>query len=269
MTDGVQSCCCDFAAQYEQNAHPAFKNLEQSVLGCDYGGTSWTTRDQADGIGSLLALGQDVELLELGSGAGWPSVYLADESGCRLTLLDLPEVALQQARFRAEEDGLGSIVSAISASAAQLPLAGSSFDALCHSDVLCCLPEKQEMLNECRRVARAGARMLFYVIAPAEGLNEEDMAESIDAGPPFVGLQGDYATMLNTAGWRILQRKSVTDDYLASLEKMVEGMLGGESELIALMGPGEFAESLQRRRHQVSAVDRGLLVREMFLVEPL
>jgi cyclopropane fatty-acyl-phospholipid synthase-like methyltransferase len=259
------ACCCDFAQQYQKNTHPAFRALERSVLGCDYGGTSWTTREQAERIPDLLGLHDGMHMLELGSGAGWPSVFLAGLSQCRLTLLDLPVNALGLACDRARAEGLLYLPGAVSASAAQLPFASSSFDALGHSDVLCCLPEKSEMLYECRRVARPGARMLFYVIAPATNLGKTDMAEAIEAGPPFVDMADDYASMLRACGWHLLQCESIDKQYLQSLRRMTWGLEADAATFDGLMEPGEFPDMLKRRHRQVKAVERGLLVREMYL----
>lgn len=267
MNSVTQECCCHFAAQYEQASHPAFRELERSVLGCDYGGTSWTTRSQADLISAPLRLDEGVHMLELGSGAGWPCIYLADQSGCDLTLLDLPVNALKQARERSVGEGLS--VGAVSASGAQLPFASASFDAIGHSDVLCCLPEKRKMLEECRRVARPGARMLFYVIAPGEGLGAGERSEAIETGPPFVGLDGDYAGLLLASGWNQLETESLSAQYLQSLQRMVSGLESNAATFRELMEPGEFEETVQHRRHQADAVERGLLVRESYLAEAI
>lgn len=258
---------CDFDTQYQLNTHPAFRALERFVLGCDFGGTSWTTRAQADRISEPLGLGKGTHLLELGSGSGWPGVYLAGQSHCELTLLDLPLDALRLARGRAVEEEVASTIHAACASGTQLPFSSASFDALSHSDVLCCLPEKREMLEESRRVARAGARMLFYVIVPAEGLGESDMAEAIEYGPPFVATPADYSSMLQDTGWRMLQREAVNDDYLQSLRRMVAGMEADAATFSALMGPDAFRQALHRRKRQVSAVTRGILLRELYLAE--
>jgi len=51
--------CCDFAGNYDLSKLPAIKKLEQSALGCDYGGTSWTTRQQVDVIVASLELNSD------------------------------------------------------------------------------------------------------------------------------------------------------------------------------------------------------------------
>jgi ubiquinone/menaquinone biosynthesis C-methylase UbiE len=267
MNNPVTACCSDFAAQYDQNAHPAFKALERFVLGSDYGGTSWTTREQADRAGALLGLDRGAHLLELGSGSGWPGIYLAARTGCGLSLLDLPFNALRLARQRAAQEGIEPTVNAVCASGAQLPFEAEVFDVLSHSDVLCCLPEKRAMLRECRRVARGGARMLFWVIAPPPGLRGPGLAAAIEAGPPFVELPEDYSALLRKTGWRILQVESVSEAYAETLERMLDGLELNAAALREVMGPGELPETVARRRAQLSAVRRGLLVRDMYLTE--
>lgn len=267
MSETDLACCHHFAAEYEQNAHPAFRALERTVLGCDYGGTSWTTREQADAIASSLDLHGGMRMLEVGSGTGWPAVYLASQRSCELILSDLPLNALKQARSRAAEEALESTVQAVSASGAQLPFASASFDALGHSDVLCCLPEKLAMLEECRRVARPRARMLFYVIAPTPDLIGADRVEAIEAGPPFVETSVEYSVWLAQSGWRELQRESVSQEYLQSLRSLVAGLEADAKTFDEILEDGEFPATLERRRRQIRAIEQGLLVREMYLAE--
>jgi ubiquinone/menaquinone biosynthesis C-methylase UbiE len=269
MSKAAIACCCDFALQYEKNSHPALRTLERSVLGCDYGGTSWTTRNQAEEIAPMLRLDRSSRYLEIGSGSGWPSVYVAARSRCRLTLLDLPMIALRQARERAVSESLERAAWAVSASGAQIPFADASFDALGHSDVLCCLPEKREMLEECRRVVRDGARMLFYVIAPAPGLEGKEAAAATEAGPPYVDLEISYGDLLAQTGWRLLKLESFTEEYRRSLGRMVAGLESGADELTDVMGEDEFPEVLARRRQQRAAVRDGLLVRESYLAQAI
>ncbi len=130
-------CCLAFAASYEVSNLPAMREVERSVLGCDYGGTSWTTSAQAAQIVDLLELRPGLHVLDIGAGSGWPGLYLADTSGCDVTLLDLPVNALAKARDRAQSDGIEDRVITVAASGAALPFADSSFEAISNSDVLC------------------------------------------------------------------------------------------------------------------------------------
>jgi len=73
------------------------QEIERQVCGCDYGGNSWTTREQADALIGLLDLGAGSDLNDLGAGTGWPGLYLAKKSVCAVTLVDLPEIGFQLA----------------------------------------------------------------------------------------------------------------------------------------------------------------------------
>ena len=78
---GISVERCDFAGSYERSRLPAVRELERNVLGCDYGGTSWTTRAQAEHIAESLTLRPGVQLLEVGAGSGWPGLFLASLTG--------------------------------------------------------------------------------------------------------------------------------------------------------------------------------------------
>ena len=256
-------CCQAFAASYEVSNLPAMREVERTVLGCDYGGTSWTTSAQADQIVDLLDLQPNVHILDIGAGSGWPGLYLADTSGCEVTLLDLPVNALAKARERARRDGIDDRVIAIAASGAALPFADSSFEAISHSDVLCCLPEKVEMLEECRRIATDDANMLFSVIAVAPQLSDADRDRAIEAGPPFVDAPNGYAELLADCGWRVIRRFDATSDHRNSLNALVEAFQTSAT-LSDALGRDVVSEARERRLEQIAAIDAGLLVREIF-----
>ena len=128
-----------FEDAYARSMQPVLQEIEREVCGCDYGGNSWTTRQQADALIGLLDLDADSDLIDLGAGAGWPGLYLAKHSGCRLTIVDLPEIGLQLAEQRANKEGLRNRVTTAVADAADLPFPAAGFDAVSHSDLLCCL----------------------------------------------------------------------------------------------------------------------------------
>jgi SAM-dependent methyltransferase len=241
------------------------RDLERSVLGCDYGGTSWTTRREADRIAELLELRPGVRLLDVGAGAGWPGLYLAHVTGCDVVLADLPVVGLQIALERAAADGIKARCRAVVADGATLPFGESSFDALSHSDVLCCMPAKLSMLQACRRVACEGARMVFSVIASAPSLSPSERQIAIESGPEFVDVDGDYALLLEQSGWSVQERMDVTAEFAKSMRTTLEGMKLGAGELTKVLGADEFSERVIRRQATLAAVDQGLLKREILV----
>jgi len=257
--------CCDFAGSYDLSKLPEIKKLEQAALGCDYGGTSWTTRSQVEAIVASLKLDSSSQLLDIGAGAGWPGLLLGKLSRCDVTLLDIPVNALTQAVQRAREDGMTDKVRVISASGTSMPFDNGTFNRISHSDVLCCLPEKLELLQESRRVARDGARTHFSVILPAENISDADYEEVATTGPPFVGLEGRYADLLSAADWQLSECQDVTAEYRDSLQRLVVGTHEHEDELSRLLGADVLLEKRIHREDQISLIDRGLMRREVYV----
>ena len=125
----------NFGQQYKLVLADVMLAMERDSCGSDYGGTSWTTRAEADRIGQLLDLTPGDRLLDIGSGAGWPGIYLARTSGCDVTLTDLPFAGLQIAARRALEDQLAGICWTAVADGTALPFRDRSFDAISHSSL--------------------------------------------------------------------------------------------------------------------------------------
>ena len=111
------------------------RRAELRVIGSDYGATSYTTREQADRLGQLLELAPGKVLLDIGSGAGWPGIFLARATGCRVVLTDLPLEGLRTASRRMQHEGAAGGV--VAASGEILPLRDGMFDATTSSDVFC------------------------------------------------------------------------------------------------------------------------------------
>ncbi|MFQ6004139.1 MAG: class I SAM-dependent methyltransferase [Woeseia sp.] len=257
---------CDFAGNYELSRLPAVRALERDVLGCDYGGTSWTTREQTEHIAKSLELQPGVQLLEVGSGSGWPGLLLGSTTGCELTLLDIPTNALKQAAERAAEDRISDQVRVVAGSGTALPFSSGTFDRISHSDVLCCLPAKLKMLQECRRVARPDARMHMSVILPAPKISSPEYQEVLDGGPPFVDAPDGYEPALKQSRWQILEHIDVSAEYRQSLETLVGGMKANTGALQEAFGANELASEQQRRENQIVLIERGLMRREVFVV---
>lgn len=260
-----EETCCQFIASYECSRHPAVKALERDVLGCDYGGTSWTTREQAGQIADSLELDSNTSLLEIGCGSGWPGLFLSESTGCSVTLLDLPFNALTYAAERTRSDGISERVGLINASAEALPFADNAWRRLSHSDVLCCLPGKQRMLDECRRVASDDALMHFSVIQVAADTPDSEYDRLVEAGPPFIEVSPGYEQLLRESGWEVLECIDVTATYARSLEILSAG-LAERPELQEVFGTADFLDTRERREEQLVLARLGWLQRLSFLV---
>lgn len=258
----------EFDLEYRQGQHPVLQAVERAVCGCDYGSTAWTTRDEADRIATALALAPGVRLLEIGAGSGWPALYLARKSRCDVTLTDLPPGGLRIAVARAAREGLAGSCEVVVADAAHLPFRDGSFDAINHSDVLCCLVQKREVLGECLRVVRSNGRMAFSVLYIPPGLGPADYARALETAPEFVEADADYPTLLAETGWAILARHDLTGEFTKCCRRRMRVESERCAEMLPLVGAADFDARQARYRRRIPVLERGHLRRDLFLVEP-
>ena len=126
-----------FQERYRNTPSLLTCQIEQRVIGGDWGANGFTTMAQADTLGRELGLSPDDLLLDLGTGRGWPGLYLAARTGCQVVLTDLPLEGLRVAASRAASEGLAARAGVVASAASALPFRARSFDAVIHTDVLC------------------------------------------------------------------------------------------------------------------------------------
>jgi len=257
-----------FDELYVKAQSPVMLSIERSVCGCDYGGTSWTTRAEAQQIAALSGLQPGLRLLDVGAGSGWPGLYLAKTSGCDVVLVDLPLAGLRIAAERAGKDRIRGSCWAVVADAAILPFPNGSFDAVSHSDLLCCLKQKHAVLEVCRGVIRNDGRMVFTVISIAPGLSPAKYRRAVANGPEFIESEADYPTLLGQTGWAVVDRQDITPDYAASCRRQLQADMERKDALQALIGASEFAERQAGWRSKLAAIGAGVLRRELFVAAP-
>lgn len=126
----------EFAERYAVAQSEVIAAIERAVIGSDWGANGYTTMAEADELADRLELHASKRLLDIGTGQGWPGLYLSKKTGCEVVITDVPLEGLRTGLMRAQREAirpLGAVVS----SARRLPFRDRSFDALCHTDVLC------------------------------------------------------------------------------------------------------------------------------------
>ena len=257
-----------FTQQYDMVQADVMLAIERDSCGSDYGGTSWTTRSEADHVARLLELAPNHRLLDIGSGAGWPGLYLARTSGCDIALTDLPLSGLQIAAKRAVTDRLAGVCWTAAADGAALPFRDASFDAISHSDVLCCLADKSAVLRACRSAIRSEGRMVFTVISIAPGLSKAGHETALANGPPYIETDTPYAALLERADWRVDDLIDITEDFVATVGRVVDAQETHETQLREFLGEVEASSRMARMKERLAAREAGVHLRELYVATP-
>jgi 2-polyprenyl-3-methyl-5-hydroxy-6-metoxy-1,4-benzoquinol methylase len=126
-----------FRERYAVAGTDVTDQIEQRVIGANWGANGYTTLRQADELADGLALRPGVRVLDVGTGRGWPGLYYALAYGCDVVGTDMPVEALAGAARRAHREGVTGRFHTVLAAGGRQPFRPGSFDAVVHTDVLC------------------------------------------------------------------------------------------------------------------------------------
>lgn len=257
-----------FDREYLLAEHQVMLDIEQSVCGCNYGGTSWTTKSEAQEMGQLMKLAPGIQYLEIGAGSGWPSLFLVKSTGCHATLTDISNEGLRIAEQRSKQDRTEDRCRFAYTGGDDLQLATEEFDTIGHSDVLCCLEPKLATLKECRRVIRPDGVMVFSVIFVTPGLSPKDYQHALEAGPSFVETSTEYPELLKLSGWKVEHEKDLTVEFINSVSLILAEQDKHSTELHELMGTSDYNEFVTKNLAKMESLQAGFLQRTMFVANP-
>lgn len=229
MAAGDLEACC--AALYE---HPGVRWLLGGEL---HPGGAGLTRRAFD----LIGLRASDRLLDVGSGDGVTVTLAAGERGCRAVGIEYGIGAVEDARRRAEERGLGDRVDFVAGEAAALPPDDRTFDAVISECSLCTFADKPQAVGEMRRVLVPGGRLaLSDVVAEPDRLPGElrgalGTVACVGAALP----PGGHRELLEGAGFELLAEEDRSADAIAMADRIADRLRGAKVAGLDAMLPVE------------------------------
>jgi SAM-dependent methyltransferase len=168
-------------------------------------------------LAELVCFSGAERVLDVGSGVGGPSRYLASRYGCRVTGIDLTAEFCRVAEMLTRLIGLTDKVSYRQGNALDLPFEEMSFDVVWSQNAAMNIADRQRLYTQMHRVLRPGGKLALQEVAAGPG------------GPPhhpvqwaripdisFLYSQDETRAKLEAAGLRVLVWQDTTAAALAS-----------------------------------------------------
>jgi SAM-dependent methyltransferase len=176
------------------------------------GGRSATAR-----LFEQVGLSSDDRVLDVGSGIGGTSRFVAQTFGCQIEGIDLTPEFCEVATQLSELVGLGDKVTFQSGSALNMPFEDESFDAAYMLHVGMNIEDKATLFSEVNRVLRPGGKYAVYDVlrGSGEGTFQFPVPWATESEESFVASADEMTGLLQDAGFEI---NTVTDRTDSALE---------------------------------------------------
>ena len=224
-----------------------YRDMRVETYGNDFGQTSWVTNDESNEIPKLLQLTSESSVLEIGSGSGGYALHLAEQSGSKITAIDINSEGIRNANELARQRGLQERCSFQQCDGSQpLPFGNAQFDAVFSNDVMCHIPGRQDLLREIARVLKPGARLLFSDALVIGGMiSHEEIATRSSIGFYFFSPPGENERLIKEAGLELIISRDTTEAAALISKRRRDAREKRARELVSIEGEANF-EGLQR-----------------------
>jgi len=230
-------------------------SIRSEAFGEEIGQNSWLTADEFRRFFAWLEIGASSDVLEIASGSGGPALFMARETGCRVTGVDLNEAGVAAANAAAADQGLSDRTRFVLGDAREaLPFDDGSFAALVCIDSINHMYDRARVLAEWHRVLRSGGRLLFTDPITVTGMirREEMVTRSGSMGDFVFTAPGLDQTLLNSAGFEVMRVEDVTPNMEAVAAAWREARARHAADLDQLEG----AEANAKFQEFLAVVER-------------
>jgi SAM-dependent methyltransferase len=236
-----------YGTAYGNFANRAIEEVRRETYGEDFGQSSWVTGDEYRRFFRALDLRAGEHVLDVGCGSGGPALFLARETGCSVTGVDISAAGIAEANTLAQRsDGTRSVEFRQADVCEPLEFAGGDFDALVCMDVLCHLRDRGRIFREWHRILSPGGRVLVTDPVVVTGLvTKDELATRSSTGHFEFCPLGVNERLLRDAGFDLEPTLDATDQEATVSKRWHDGRQRRAAELTQLEGEVTFA-GLQR-----------------------
>ncbi len=203
-----------------------------------YGGT-----EALDTLADIAGIRRDHHVLDVCSGMGGPSRWLAHRRGCRVTGLDFTASRVEAAKRLSQRARLDHLVDFVHGDATAMPLPASRYDALIGQESWLHIPDKAALISECVRVLKPGGTVAFTDVVTRSALDPSTEARlAAEMHTSNIASAESYAALLKKNGCAVVAYDDLSDDWKEILVKRLEMYRSLRDTTIAEFGEARFLE---------------------------
>lgn len=228
--------------------------------GNDLGQQSFATVRYFDDLSARLGLDASTRVLDVGSGAGGPSIHIAATTGCRMTGVEVNAVGVEVANRLLADAGLGDRVAFVQADGMAMPFEDGSFDAAISMNVMNVFEDKVALFREVRRLLRPGGRWAFLSGTFEFDEGDDDMRRLYERGyaiRQYADSLASYKAKLIEAGFVIDEVVEYISDFRVQIDRWRNAWIRHRDAIAEEQGAEQTDDHIEYFTGYLAMIDAG------------